>query len=579
MTEPVTRSSSILTRLTSMVAGILVAAVLLVGCLALLWQYRQLHQALNTKGTTLVQFMAQVMPLSILSLNFVQLHNYVKKVVLYDEEAVYAIVLNEQRAPLAFFFKEGDPLLTAKSRGLVAARMPLLAAQELKNSERILEVSAPIQAAEKRIGQAILGFSTEKMRRALMVQFGLIGAALVVTILGSVALLRVTLLRLLRPVQQLTAAATQISRGDLNVSPANIGRSDEVGVLCRAFESMAGQLRELVAGLQSREDDLHRLTIFQSTILDNAAYGIISMTPEGVVSSFNRAAERLLGYSAQEVIGLQTPELWHDTEELRQRALELSLASGQTVEPGFKAVVAPAAGGAPDEREWTFIRKDRSRVPVLFTVTALLGDNGAVTGFVGLGYDLTERKRADEERRESETRYRRIVDTAIEGVCTLAPDATITFINDRMAEMLGRPEAEILGRSLAEFLFEEDLPDHAQKMENRRLGISESYERRLRRMDGTELWTLASATPVRDEEDRFLGSFGMFNDITERKHAEEELHRLKDELEQRVHQRTSELEEKNRELERMNRLFVGRECKMAELKQRIRELEQGSDGP
>jgi C4-dicarboxylate-specific signal transduction histidine kinase len=112
-------------------------------------------------------------------------------------------------------------------------------------------------------------------------------------------------------------------------------------------------------------------------------------------------------------------------------------------------------------------------------------------------------------------------------------------------------------------------------MENRRRGLAESYERRFRRKDGETVWTLASATTIIDDEHHFQGSFGMFTDITERKLAEEELRRLKDELEQRVQDRTTELKEKNAELEKMNKLFVGRELRMVQLKERIRELEGG----
>jgi PAS domain S-box-containing protein len=174
---------------------------------------------------------------------------------------------------------------------------------------------------------------------------------------------------------------------------------------------------------------------------------------------------------------------------------------------------------------------------------------------------------------ESEAKYRRIVDTSIEGIWVVGPDIRTTSVNARMAEMLGYPSEEIIGRPFTDFMFEEDLPDHLKKIENRRQGLSENYERRFRRKDGETLWTQVSATPIIDDEHRFKGSFAMFTDITERKQAEEALNRLNEELEQRVKQRTAELEEKNKELNRMNKLFVGRELRMVELKKRIRELE------
>jgi PAS domain S-box-containing protein len=121
---------------------------------------------------------------------------------------------------------------------------------------------------------------------------------------------------------------------------------------------------------------------------------------------------------------------------------------------------------------------------------------------------------------ESEERYRRIVDTATEGILVLGPDTMTTFANSRMAEILGYSCEEMIGRPLTDFMFEEDLHDLLQKLDNRRRGFSETYERRFRRKDGQTVWTQASATPTFDAEHHFNGSFGMFTDITGRKLAE-----------------------------------------------------------
>jgi PAS domain S-box-containing protein len=90
-----------------------------------------------------------------------------------------------------------------------------------------------------------------------------------------------------------------------------------------------------------------------------------------------------------------------------------------------------------------------------------------------------------------------------------------------MAEMLGCSGEEMIGRPLTDFMFDEDAPDHLQKMEHRRHGISDSYELRFRRQDGQTVWTHVSATPIFDDAHHFNGSFAMFTDITERKRTEE----------------------------------------------------------
>jgi PAS domain S-box-containing protein len=122
----------------------------------------------------------------------------------------------------------------------------------------------------------------------------------------------------------------------------------------------------------------------------------------------------------------------------------------------------------------------------------------------------------------SEAKFRRIVDTASEGIWMLDVDAKTTFVNARMAEMLGYRSEDMIGQPVAAFLFEEDWPDHDDKVRARKEERSGNYERRFRRKDGQSLWTLVSATPVSDDKKCYAGSFAMFTDITERKRAEEE---------------------------------------------------------
>ena len=143
--------------------------------------------------------------------------------------------------------------------------------------------------------------------------------------------------------------------------------------------------------------------------------------------------------------------------------------------------------------------------------------------------------------RESESKYRRIIDTANEGIWVLGLDTLTTSVNVKMTKMLGYSTEEMIGRPVTDFMFEEDVLDHLKKMENRQKGISENYERRFRRKDGEAVWTIASATPIFDTEYHALGSFAMFTDISERKQAEEDLQHYRDQLEETIAQRTTEL--------------------------------------
>ena len=142
-----------------------------------------------------------------------------------------------------------------------------------------------------------------------------------------------------------------------------------------------------------------------------------------------------------------------------------------------------------------------------------------------LEQELAERKAGEEKLRQSEQRYRRLVDTASEGIWELDEQYTTTLVNRRMAEMLGYEPQEMAGRRLGEFLFADDMALLPGRIAARRQGLTERYEQRYRHKDGRAVWMYVSATSVRDAGQRFLGSFAMLMDITERKLAEEALRR------------------------------------------------------
>ena len=153
---------------------------------------------------------------------------------------------------------------------------------------------------------------------------------------------------------------------------------------------------------QRREAEarLHASTVLNQAILDSAHVSIISTDPHGLILTFNRAAERMLGYSTEEMVGLNNPGVFHDPEEVVRRAKELSLELGQPIEPGFEVFVTRARMGHPEAREWTYIRKDGVRLPVLLSVTALRDTQDEISGFLGVAVDLTERKRVEQIKSE-----------------------------------------------------------------------------------------------------------------------------------------------------------------------------------
>jgi len=134
----------------------------------------------------------------------------------------------------------------------------------------------------------------------------------------------------------------------------------------------------------------------REAILDASPFAIIATDANGLISAINPAAERMLWYTRDDLVNKATPALIHDPEEVRLRAIELSAEVGEVIAPGFEVFVNPARRGVLDERDWTYIRKDGSRFPVNLAVTALRDTVGEISGFLGIAYDITERKRREE---------------------------------------------------------------------------------------------------------------------------------------------------------------------------------------
>jgi len=129
--------------------------------------------------------------------------------------------------------------------------------------------------------------------------------------------------------------------------------------------------------------------------MDRANYTIVTTDGDGRIRTFNPAAARLLGYTPGEVVDRANVVLFHDERELRARAEQLSRELERPVAPGFEVLAAPARSGETDERDWTFVTRGQSRIPVLLAVTPLKGDEGQVTGFLHVGHDVTRSKEVE----------------------------------------------------------------------------------------------------------------------------------------------------------------------------------------
>lgn len=160
----------------------------------------------------------------------------------------------------------------------------------------------------------------------------------------------------------------------------------------------------------------------------------------------------------------------------------------------------------------------------------LLDDHGDARRFGGTIQDVTDLRRTEDALRETEERYRQIVETAREGVWLVSPDAETMYVNQRMADMLGYTPDEMLGRPLFDFMDDVAREEAGPIWEQRKAGISAQFDFRFRRKDGSDLWALVVANATMDEEGRLKSGFAMVTDISERKQAEEKLRKSQEML-------------------------------------------------
>ena len=148
-----------------------------------------------------------------------------------------------------------------------------------------------------------------------------------------------------------------------------------------------------------RQETLLKTGALQNAILNSANFSSIATDEKGVIQIFNVGAERMLGYSAAEVLNKITPADISDPEEVIARAKALSVELGTPITPGFEALVFKASRGIEDIYELTYIRKDGTRFPATVSVTALHDADGEIIGYLLIGTDNTARKQIEQERK------------------------------------------------------------------------------------------------------------------------------------------------------------------------------------
>jgi PAS domain S-box-containing protein len=271
-----------------------------------------------------------------------------------------------------------------------------------------------------------------------------------------------------------------------------------------------------------------------AAIVRSSDDAIIGKTLQGIITSWNRGAERIFGYLAPEILGqplrlLIPPERADEELDILAR-----IARGESVE----------------HFETVRVCKDGRRINISVTISPVRDPEGRIVGVSKVARDITERKRIEADLREREAEFRTLAEAMPQIVWITRPDGWNVYFSQRWMDYTGLTLAESLGHGWNK-PFHPDDRQRAWDAWQKAVSGTEDYslECRLRRADGVYRWWWILAAPLRAEDGTVLKWFGTCTDITDRKQAEEKVRRLNQELEHRVSERTFALETANHELE------------------------------
>jgi len=264
----------------------------------------------------------------------------------------------------------------------------------------------------------------------------------------------------------------------------------------------------------------------QSAIFNSANFSSIATDAKGVIQIFNVGAERMLGYTAAEVMNKITPADISDPQEVIARAKALSAELGTKITPGFEALVFKASRGIEDIYELTYIRKDGSRFPAIVSVTALRAAQNAIIGYLLIGTDNTVRKQVEEEQKKLDQRLRdqqfytrSLIESNVDALITTDPSGIITDVNKQMEALTGCTRDELIGAPFKNYFTDPDRAEAAIKQVLNEKKVTD-YELTASAKDGKKTVVSYNATTFYDRDRKLQGVFAAARDVTERKRFE-----------------------------------------------------------
>ncbi len=319
---------------------------------------------------------------------------------------------------------------------------------------------------------------------------------------------------------------------NLYAAEADAFDADEIGLLSEGASDLAFGItsQRAQSELARVAERVRAVSLYARSLIEASLDPLVTISPEGKITDVNRATEEVTGRERESLIGTDFADYFTEPE-LARSGYEQVLAEGSMQD--YALTIRHCGGRLTD---------------VLYNATIYRNERGEPQGVFAAARDVTERKRADEERRVAALYARSLIEVSLDPLVTISPKGKITDVNKATEDATGIARTALIGTDFADYFTE---PVLARRVYEQVLaaGFVRDYPLTLRHRSGATMDVIYNAATYHSESGALLGVFAAARDVTKRKRAEEQVRHLNAELEQRVEERTAELEAANKELE------------------------------
>jgi PAS domain S-box-containing protein len=322
-----------------------------------------------------------------------------------------------------------------------------------------------------------------------------------------------------------------------NMEYRNYKDNEEIGwVVVKAVEIIHNDVvtgylgfTEDITEIKIAQEELNRLTQLQAAIINNSSHAIITTDTEGTIQLFNPAAEKMLGYNSNELVYQTNPGIFHDMDQVVERAVQYSEELGISIVPGFEVFVAKTKMGLINEEEWTYISKNKRKFPVMLSINELRDIGSNITGFVGIAKDITKEKEALEELQRTYANIKSLIENTTDSIWSVDLSYNIVNINSIFANNfeLAYNTKLVFGDNIIKWFNLKEKTKWIERYNKAFEGLRFSIEESLTLMDET-FYTEITFNPVVNEHNDIIGCSVFLRDITERKGFQLQLEQSKE---------------------------------------------------